>query len=115
MARLALTALLVKDYDEAITFFAGKLGFAVTEDTRLSTDKRWVVVTPNGGGASLLLARATDERQRAAKGAEAAPSIREAKRNGRRAEWPAVAVEARHGHSPMLRADPGGAIIMLGV
>lgn len=68
MPRLTLTALLVKDYDEAIAFYAGKLGFEVTKDTLLSADKRWVVVTPGGGSASLLLARATNDRQRAAIG-----------------------------------------------
>ena len=65
MPRLTLTALLVKDYDEAIAFYAGKLGFEVREDTQLSADKRWVIVAPRGGGGSLLLARATDDRQRA--------------------------------------------------
>jgi catechol 2,3-dioxygenase-like lactoylglutathione lyase family enzyme len=68
MQRLTLTALLVKDYDEAIAFYAGKLGFKVTEDTQLSAEKRWVVVAPRGGGGSLLLAQATDDRQRAAIG-----------------------------------------------
>jgi catechol 2,3-dioxygenase-like lactoylglutathione lyase family enzyme len=68
MQRLMLTALLVKDYDEAIAFYAGKLGFEVTQDTRLSAEKRWVVVTPRSGGGSLLLARAADDRQRAAIG-----------------------------------------------
>ena len=68
MLRLTLTALLVKDYDDAIAFFVGKLGFEVTEDTQLSADKRWVVVAPRGGDGSLLLARATDDRQRAAIG-----------------------------------------------
>jgi catechol 2,3-dioxygenase-like lactoylglutathione lyase family enzyme len=68
MPRLTLTALLVKDYDEAIAFFAGKLGFEVMEDTQISADKRWVVVAPCDGGGSLLLARATNDRQRAAIG-----------------------------------------------
>ena len=68
MPRLTHTALLVKDYDDAIAFFVGKLGFELKEDTPLSTEKRWVVVAPRGGGGSLLLARATDDRQRAAIG-----------------------------------------------
>lgn len=68
MQRLMLTALLMRDYDEAIAFYAGKLGFEVTQDTRLSAEKRWVVVTPRSGGSSLLLARAADDRQRAAIG-----------------------------------------------
>ena len=68
MQRLTLTALLVKDYDEALAFYVGKLGFEVTEDTQLSAEKRWVVVSPPSGGGSLLLARAADDRQRAAIG-----------------------------------------------
>ena len=59
----------VKDYDEAIHFFTQKLGFALVEDTQLEGGKRWVVVAPKGGGgAQLVLARAADDRQRAAVG-----------------------------------------------
>lgn len=64
---IATVALIVADYDEAIAFYCGKVGFDLLEDTQLG-DKRWVVVAPPGGGARLLLARATDERQRAAVG-----------------------------------------------
>jgi catechol 2,3-dioxygenase-like lactoylglutathione lyase family enzyme len=62
---LALIALVVSDYDEAIAFFVGKLGFVLLEDTYLpEQDKRWVVVAPEGNsGASILLARAATERQ----------------------------------------------------
>ena len=62
---LSLTALLVRDYDEAIGFYVGKLGFTLTADTDQGRGKRWVVVTPSGGGAGLLLARGTDPRQSA--------------------------------------------------
>ena len=62
-------ALVVADYDEAIEFYVDKLGFELVEDTPLSDTKRWVVVAPPGSGATrLLLARAADERQRAAVG-----------------------------------------------
>jgi len=44
--RLSLTALLVRDYDEAIAFYVGKLGFELREDTQLTAEKRWVVVGP---------------------------------------------------------------------
>lgn len=64
---LAMTALLVPDYERAIAFFTEALGFALEEDTDLGGDKRWVVVTGPQGG-KLLLARAADERQRAAIG-----------------------------------------------
>lgn len=50
---------LVRDYDEGIAYFTGKLGFKLVGDTRLSADKRWVLVAPAGAGASLLLAKAT--------------------------------------------------------
>ncbi len=66
---LAAIALLVPDYDEAIAYFTGALGFDLVEDTRLAADKRWVRVRPPGsGGASILLARAATDEQRAAVG-----------------------------------------------
>lgn len=66
---LARITFVVKDYDEALRFFTQKLGFELIENTHLERDKRFVVVAPKGGsGASLVLARATDERQRATVG-----------------------------------------------
>ncbi|MGE4072586.1 MAG: VOC family protein [Lysobacterales bacterium] len=65
--KLALTALLVRDYDEAIAFFTGVLGFALVSDEPRGEGKRWVVVAPAEGGA-LLLARAVTDEQRAAVG-----------------------------------------------
>jgi catechol 2,3-dioxygenase-like lactoylglutathione lyase family enzyme len=61
---LGYVALLVRDYDEALAFFTGSLGFRLIEDTpakdRLGQDKRWVLVAPpESRGASLLLARAS--------------------------------------------------------
>jgi catechol 2,3-dioxygenase-like lactoylglutathione lyase family enzyme len=64
-SRLSLTALLVRDYDEAIAFYVGKLGFTLTADTDQGSGKRWVVVTPSGGGAGLLLATAGGPEQAA--------------------------------------------------
>ena len=54
-------ALVVRDYDEAIAFFCGKLHFTLVEDTyQPEQDKRWVVVAPPGSqGTTLLLARAS--------------------------------------------------------
>ena len=62
---LALVSLVVKDYDEAISFYVEKLGFDLVDDTyQPEQDKRWVVVRPpNGTGASLLLAQASGDRQ----------------------------------------------------
>ena len=59
--RLSLTALLVRDYDEAIGFYVGKLGFSLAEDTDMGGGKRWVVVRPKGSEAGLLLAKAVGE------------------------------------------------------
>ncbi|MEH3107388.1 MAG: VOC family protein [Sphingomonas fennica] len=61
--RLALTTLVVRDYDAAIAFYVDRLGFVLREDTELAGGKRWVVVAPPDGGAGLLLARAADARQ----------------------------------------------------
>ncbi|MBL8961100.1 MAG: VOC family protein [Gemmatimonadetes bacterium] len=67
---LGLTALVVRDYDEAIGFFVGTLGFTLVDDSyQPAQDKRWVVVAPPGSMESaLLLARATSDVQRAAIG-----------------------------------------------
>lgn len=63
-------ALVVRDYDEAVAFYCGVLGFTLVEDTyQPAQDKRWVVVAPPGStGTSLLLARAVGEEQQAAIG-----------------------------------------------
>lgn len=62
---IALIAIVVRDYDEAIDFYVNKLGFALIEDTyQPEQDKRWVVVRPAGeGSTSLLLARASSAHQ----------------------------------------------------
>jgi catechol 2,3-dioxygenase-like lactoylglutathione lyase family enzyme len=60
-------ALVVRDYDEALAFFTGKLHFSVVEDTyQPEQDKRWVVVAPPGSkGTTLLLAHAATPEQEA--------------------------------------------------
>jgi catechol 2,3-dioxygenase-like lactoylglutathione lyase family enzyme len=60
---IAHIALVVKDYDEAIEFYTGKLHFNLIEDTVLSADKRWVIVGPPGSSCTLLLARASSHEQ----------------------------------------------------
>jgi catechol 2,3-dioxygenase-like lactoylglutathione lyase family enzyme len=47
---IAAVALVVRDYDEAIAFYTGCLGFTLVEDTPPGGGKRWVVVAPPGGG-----------------------------------------------------------------
>lgn len=62
---IATVALVVREYDEALAFYVGTLGFTLVEDTYIPTlDKRWVTVTPPGStGPLLLLARAVGEEQ----------------------------------------------------
>ncbi|MFL5298582.1 MAG: VOC family protein [Phenylobacterium sp.] len=69
--RLALTTLLVRDYDDALDFYVGRLGFELVEDTELDRSKRWVVVRPKGGDAGLLLAKADGAVQAARVGDQA--------------------------------------------
>ena len=69
---IAHIAFLVRDYDEAIAYFTGKLGFTLLEDSAQDEGKRWVIVAPPGwSGTSLLLARAATPEQVAAIGRQA--------------------------------------------
>jgi len=64
MQTLSMIALVVRDYDEAISYYTKTLGFDLIEDTVLSATKRWVIVAPPGpGGGRLLLAKAVGEQQ----------------------------------------------------
>jgi catechol 2,3-dioxygenase-like lactoylglutathione lyase family enzyme len=57
-------ALVVQDYDDAITFYTEKAGFELIEDTILSETKRWVLVAPKGSKeCCILLAKAANEEQ----------------------------------------------------
>ncbi|KOY85935.1 hypothetical protein AD998_07065 [bacterium 336/3] len=60
---IAHIALVVDDYDKAITFYTQKLNFKLIEDTKLSETKRWVIVKPDGSDCSLLLAKANNDEQ----------------------------------------------------
>ncbi len=69
MQHLSAIAIVVPDYDEAIAYYVGKLGFQLVEDTALSATKRWVTVRPKGSKeTTLLLAQADNEEQRRAIG-----------------------------------------------
>ena len=72
-------SLIVEDYDEAIEFFVGVLGFELAEDSPSLTNdgrpKRWAVVRPPGERTGLLLARADGERQSGAVGAQFAGRV----------------------------------------
>jgi catechol 2,3-dioxygenase-like lactoylglutathione lyase family enzyme len=71
MSRIGAVSLLVRDYDEALAFYVGKLGFELSEDVDMGGGRRWVRVTPKGGQTSLLLARAATDGQRARVGDQA--------------------------------------------
>jgi catechol 2,3-dioxygenase-like lactoylglutathione lyase family enzyme len=67
--RIAHIALVVRDYDEAIRYYTEVIGFQLLEDTKLSEDKRWVLVAPRGAQeCCLLLAKASNEQQEASIG-----------------------------------------------
>ena len=73
-------ALIVADYDDAIAFYTGALGFELVEDSPALTTvggrpKRWVVVRPPGAQTGLLLARADGDDQAAAVGAQFAGRV----------------------------------------
>ncbi|MFG3557770.1 VOC family protein [Micromonospora sp. NPDC047557] len=66
MGHLGLVAVLVREYDEAIDFYVGGLGFELVEDTARPDGSRWVVVRPKGAReTALLLARASSAEQQA--------------------------------------------------
>jgi catechol 2,3-dioxygenase-like lactoylglutathione lyase family enzyme len=61
---LATVTLVVPNYDEAIHFYVGTLGFALISDLDLGGGKRWVTVGVEGG-ARFLLAQADGAEQTA--------------------------------------------------
>ena len=69
---IGLVAVLVREYDEAVAYYTGTLGFDLVEDTDLDGGKRWVVVGPRGSASTrLLLARAATPDQLARVGDQA--------------------------------------------
>ena len=76
---VSLVTLVVDEYDPAIEFFTGVLGFDLAEDSPAETNdgrpKRWVVVRPPGAATGLLLARADGEEQAAAVGRQTAGRV----------------------------------------
>jgi len=67
MVRLSLTALLVRDYDEAIDWYTRVLGFRLVSNEDQGDGKRWVVIEDEAG-RSLLLAKAKKPEELAAVG-----------------------------------------------
>jgi len=60
---LVAVSVVVPDYDQAIAYYTGVLGFELTADEAREGGKRWVTVRPRGSACELLLARAASERQ----------------------------------------------------
>ena len=72
---LHAVAIVVPDYDQALEFYCDQLGFDLIQDLPMGPDKegeekRWVLVAPPGGQTKILLARASDDQQRQAIGAQ---------------------------------------------
>ena len=68
MNTLGMIAIVVDEYDVAISHYVNDLGFTLIEDKEMTAEKRWVVVSPSDQGAKILLAKAATDQQRAAIG-----------------------------------------------
>jgi uncharacterized glyoxalase superfamily protein PhnB len=68
MNTLGMVAIVVDEYDLAISHYVNDLGFTLIEDKEMTAEKRWVVVSPSDQGAKILLAKAATDQQRAAIG-----------------------------------------------
>ena len=68
MNTLGMIAVLIDDYEAAISHYVSDLDFILVEDSVLSPEKRWVVVAPSLQGAKILLAKASTDQQKAAIG-----------------------------------------------
>ena len=60
-----MIAIVIDEYDAAISHYVNDLGFTLVEDKEMTPEKRWVVVAPSKDGAKILLARAATDQQRA--------------------------------------------------
>ena len=65
MNTLGMIAIVIDEYDAAISHYVNDLGFTLVEDKEMTPEKRWVVVAPSKDGAKILLARASTDQQRA--------------------------------------------------
>lgn len=68
MNTLGMIAIVIDEYDAAISHYVSDLGFTLIEDKVMSSEKRWVVVAPSKEGARILLAKAANDQQRSAIG-----------------------------------------------
>jgi hypothetical protein len=63
-----MIAIVIDEYDAAISHYVNDLDFILIEDSALSPEKRWVVIAPSLQGAKILLAKAATDQQKAAIG-----------------------------------------------
>ena len=63
-----MIAIVIDEYDAAISHYVNDLDFILVEDSALSPEKRWVVIAPSLQGAMILLAKAASDQQKAAIG-----------------------------------------------
>jgi uncharacterized glyoxalase superfamily protein PhnB len=68
MNTLGMIAIVIDEYDMAISHYINDLDFILVEDSALSPEKRWVIVAPSLQGAKILLAKAATDQQKAAIG-----------------------------------------------
>jgi uncharacterized glyoxalase superfamily protein PhnB len=68
MNTLGMIAIVIDEYDTAISHYVNDLDFILVEDSALSPEKRWVVIAPSLQGAMILLAKAASDQQKAAIG-----------------------------------------------
>lgn len=73
---IASVSLIVPDYDQAISFYVGCLGFNLLEDTDLGNGQRWVAIRPAGAKeTSIILKLAKTEQEKALIGQQAAGGV----------------------------------------
>ena len=65
MNTLGMIAIVVDDYDQAISHYVDDLGFTLIEDKEMTPEKRWIIVAPSSNGARILLAKAATDTQKA--------------------------------------------------
>ena len=68
MNTLGMIAIVIDEYDMAISHYVNDLDFILVEDSALSPEKRWVIVAPSLQRAKILLAKAATDQQKAAIG-----------------------------------------------
>jgi len=109
--KIGAVTLIVPDYDPAIAFYVGVMGFTLTEDVDQG-HKRWVTVEPPGGGTRLVLARADNAVQQAAVGNQGAGRVWLFLRSDNFARDHAAMLAAGVTFDEAPRAEPYGSVVV---